>query len=186
MESADEGTLWYALHVRARFEKVVSRNLRGKGYTEFLPLYRRTSRWSDRTKEIELPLFPGYVFCKFNPTHRMPILTIPGVNSIVGIGKSLMPVEEQELSNIRTVLESDLYCEPWPFFQAGQAVRVLYGPLAGTEGVVTLVKNSYRLVISVNLLQRSVAVEIDRDCLKPVADQQLITADHQIPVSTSR
>src|SRR6185436_2955023 len=88
MHSAEEGTLWYALHVRSRFEKVVSRNLRGKGYEEFLPLYRRTSRWSDRIKEIELPLFPGYVFCRFDRNNRLPVLTVPGVNSVVSVGKN--------------------------------------------------------------------------------------------------
>jgi transcription antitermination factor NusG len=168
MQFSTEGTFWYALHVRTRFEKVVARNLRGKGYEEFLPLYSRTSRWSDRVKEIELPLFPGYVFCRFNPNDRLPILTIPGVNAVVGIGKNLMPVEESELDAVRTVLKSDAYCEPWPYLQVGQQVQVEYGPLAGTQGIVTMVKNSYRLVVSVNMLQRSVAVEIDRDCLKPV------------------
>jgi transcription antitermination factor NusG len=169
MEFSKEGTFWYALHVRTRFEKVVSRNLRGKGYEEFLPLYRRTSRWSDRTKEIELPLFPGYVFCRFNPHDRLPILTVPGVNAVVGIGKNLMPVEESELDAVRTVLKSEAYCEPWPYLEVGQRVEVEYGPLAGTQGIVSMVKNSCRLVISVNMLQRSVAVEIDRDCLKPVS-----------------
>ena len=186
MQSAEEGTLWYALHVKTRFEKVVSRNLRGKGYDEFLPLYRRTSRWSDRTKQIELPLFPGYVFCRFNPAHRLPILTIPGVNTIVGIGKILMPVEESEIANIRTVLESDSYCEPWPFLQIGQKVCVERGPLAGTEGIVALVKNSYRLVISVNLLQRSVAVEIDRDCLRPIRNDQPASTNTRLPVLINR
>jgi transcription antitermination factor NusG len=114
MQSAEEGNLWHAFHVRTRFEKVVSRHLLGEGYEEFLPLYNRTSRWSDRTKQLELPLFPGYVFCRFNPVHRMPILTIPGVNAIVGIGTSLMPAEESELANIQTLLASNLYCEPWP------------------------------------------------------------------------
>jgi transcription antitermination factor NusG len=169
MQLPEEGLLWYALHVRTRFEKVVARNLKGKGYEEFLPLYRRTNRWSDRTKEIELPLFPGYVFCRFNALDRLPILTVPGVNAVVGIGKNLLPVEETELDAIRAVLKSGTYCEPWPFLEVGQRVRVEYGPLAGTEGLVMMVKNTYRLVISVNMLQRSVAVEIDRDCLKPVS-----------------
>ena len=172
MEFSKEGTFWYALHVRTRFEKVVSRNLRGKGFEEFLPLYRRVNRWSDRTKEIELPLFPGYVFCRFNPHDRLPVLTVPGVNAIVGIGKNLMPVDESELDAVRTVLKSEAYCEPWPYLEVGQRVQVEYGPLAGTQGIVTMVKNSFRLVISVNMLQRSVAVEIDRDCLKPVAKGQ--------------
>jgi transcription antitermination factor NusG len=168
MHLPEEGTLWYALHVRTRFEKVVARNLRGKGYEEFLPLYRRTNRWSDRVKEIELPLFPGYVFCRFNALNRLPILTVPGVNAVVGIGKNLLPVEESELDAIRAVLKSGRCCEPWPFLEVGQRVRVEYGPLAGTEGLVMMLKNTYRLVISVHMLQRSVAVEIDRDCLKPL------------------
>jgi transcription antitermination factor NusG len=186
MHLPEEGTLWYALHVRTRFEKVVARNLRGKGYQEFLPLYRRTNRWSDRVKEIELPLFPGYVFCRFNPLDRLPILTVPGVNAIVGIGKNLLPVEESELNAIRNVLKSGTFCEPWPFLEVGQRVRVEYGPLAGTEGLVMMVKNTYRLVISVNMLQRSVAVEIDRDCLQPVpkeSHKRIKDPKHEVLVS---
>ena len=167
MQNENKGMFWYALHVRTRFEKVVARNLRGKGYEEFLPLYKRTNRWSDRLKEIELPLFPGYVFCRFDPHDRLPVLTVPGVNAIVGIGKTLMPIEQTELDAVQAVLKSDAFCEPWPYLQVGQHVEVEYGPLAGTKGIVATVKNTYRLVISVNMLQRSVAVEIDRDCLKP-------------------
>jgi transcription antitermination factor NusG len=170
MQFAEDGTLWYALHVRTRFEKVVARNLQAKGYEEFLPLYRRTSNWSDRKKVLELPLFPGYVFCRFNAQNRLPILTVPGVNAIVGIGKTLTPIEEREINDIRTVLDSNSLCEPWPFLQVGQRVSVEHGALAGTIGIVTMVKNTCRLVISVNLLQRSVAVEIDRDCLKPISE----------------
>src|SRR5262245_7651292 len=120
MQSAEDGTLWYALHVRTRFEKVVARNLTGKGFEECLPIYRRTINWSDRKKVIELPLFPGYVFCRFNPQNRLPILTVPGVNAIVGIGKTLMPVEEREINAIRAVLASNSHFEPWPFLQVGQ------------------------------------------------------------------
>jgi len=170
MQYSKDGTFWFALHVRTRFEKVVARNLRGKGYEEFLPLYRRSNRWSDRVKEIELPLFPGYVFCRFNPQDRLPVLTVPGVNTIVGIGKNLMPVDESELDAVRAVLQSRAHCEPWPYLEVGQRVWVEHGPLAGTQGMVMMVKNTYRLVISVNMLQRSVAVEIDRDCLKPVSN----------------
>jgi len=171
MQLTEDGGLWYALHVRSRFEKVVARNLRGKGYEEFLPTYRRSSRWSDRTKQIELPLFPGYVFCRFDPLDRLPVLTIPGVNGIVAVGKTFVPIDQTELDAVRAVLKSEAYCEPWPYLAVGQRVRVEYGPLAGTEGLVMMLKNAYRLVISVNLLQRSVSVEIDRECLKPLSNQ---------------
>src|SRR5215813_15647041 len=168
MHAPGEDSLWYALYVRSRFEKVVARNLRSKGYDEFLPLYRRSRRWSDRIKEIDFPLFPGYVFCRFNPLNRLPILTIPGVSAIVGFGNNFISVDERDLNAIRAVLKSGNYCEPWPFLQVGQRVRVESGPLAGTEGIVLMFKNTYRLVISINMLQRSVAVEIDRDSLKPL------------------
>jgi transcriptional antiterminator NusG len=160
---------WYALHVRSRFEKVVARNLEARGYEGFLPMYHRRHRWSDRIKEIDLPLFPGYVFCKFDVNNRLPILTIPGVNSVVGIGKSPIPVDDCELGDIRTVLASGLSCEPWPFLTAGQSVQVERGALVGVQGTIITVKNSDRLIISVNLLQRAVAVEIDRASVSPVS-----------------
>src|SRR5207244_2356920 len=124
MQTIDTDISWYALHVRPRFEKIVSRNLQAKGYEEFLPVYRRRSRWSDRTKEIELPLFPGYVFCRFDVHQRLPILMIPGVNSVVGFGKSPLPIEQHELDDIRSVLKSGADCEPWPYLREGQMVEV--------------------------------------------------------------
>ena len=131
-------------------------------------MYRRSRRWSDRIKEIDFPLFPGYVFSRFNPLNRLPILTIPGVSAIVGFGNNFISVDERDLNAIRAVLKSGNYCEPWPFLQVGQRVRVESGPLAGTEGIVFMFKKTCRLIISINMLQRSVAVEIDRDRLKPV------------------
>ncbi len=170
MVTIDKDVSWYALQVRPRFEKIVSRNLYSKGYEEFVPLYKRISRWSDRTKEIELPLFPGYVFYRFNVHQRLPILMIPGVNSVVGVGQNWMPVEQRELDDVRTLLQSGSHCEPWPYhLEVGQIVQVERGPLAGTQGFVARVKDTCRLVVSVNLLQRSVAVEIDRDCLAPIS-----------------
>ena len=187
MHAPGEDSFWYALYVRSRFEKVVARNLRSKGYDEFLPLYRRSRRWSDRIKEIDFPLFPGYVFCRFNPLNRLPILTIPGVSAIVGFGNNFVSVEERDLNVIRAVLKSGNYCEPWPFLQIGQRVRVESGPLAGTEGIVLMFNKTYRLVISINMLQRSVAVEIDRDCLEPVTKttQRKGGKEHSTGVSPS-
>jgi transcription antitermination factor NusG len=167
MQIREEVACWYALHVRPRFEKAVAKNLRARGFEEFLPLYRRTSRWSDRTKEIELPLFPGYVFCRFDRNNRLPVLTVPGVKSVVSFGKNVVPVEERELNSIRAVLKSNAHFEPWPL-ETGQRVCVERGPLAGTEGVVMNFKSTWRLVISVHILRRAVSVEIDRDCLQAI------------------
>jgi transcription antitermination factor NusG len=167
--SGDGNLLWYALHVRSRFERAVVRNLEGKGYEPFLPLCRRVRLWSDRIKHIELPLFPGYVFCRFDAAARLPILTIPGVNGVVGNGRNLLPVSESELNAIKTVLSSGNYYEACPFLAIGQRVRVEYGALQGVEGFVALMKNRQRLVISVEMLQRSVAVEVERECLRPIA-----------------
>src|SRR5262245_62089652 len=106
MHAPGEGSSWYALYVRSRFEKVVATNLRGRGYEEFLPLYRRSGRLADRIKVLEFPLFPGYVFSRFNPAKSLPILSIPGVNAIVGFGKDFMPIDEGELDAVRAVLKS--------------------------------------------------------------------------------
>jgi transcription antitermination factor NusG len=159
---------WFALQVKPRFEKVVSRNLRAKGFEDFLPVYRRRHQWSDRVKEIELPLFPGYVFCHFDVDDRLPILLVPGVTSVVGFGKAPTPIEDVELENLRSILNSGVGFQPWPFVSVGQTVSIEHGALEGLEGIVSTVKNEYRLIVSVSLLQRSVAVEIDRACVKPV------------------
>ena len=158
---------WFALRVKSRTEKVVAMMARNKGFEEFLPLYESRNRWSDRTKSVQLPLFPGYVFCRLNPERRLPVLTIPGVLHFVGIGKTPVPVEETEIAAIRRAIESGLSTEPWPFLQAGQRVRLDRGPLAGLEGILIEAQKQERLVVSVTLLQRSVAVEIERHWATP-------------------
>jgi transcription antitermination factor NusG len=149
---------------------IAAATLRGKGYEEFLPLYRSRRRWSDRFKELELPLFPGYLFCRCDVTDRlMPILTTPGVIGIVGAGKTPVPIDEEEIEAIRAILRSGLAALPWPFLTIGSRVYIERGPLAGLEGIITNADKVYRLIVSVNLLQRSVAVEIDRDWARPIA-----------------
>lgn len=164
----EEATLWYAVQTKSSREKYVAEILRGKGYEEFVPLYRSRRRWSDRFKEIELPLFPGYVFCKFNPGRRLPILTTPGVLLIIGHGRMPEPVEEEEIEALRAVVQSRLQAQPWPYLQVGQRVRIEGSSLSGMEGILLEQKNSCRIVVSVNLLQRSVAVEVDRNWVRPV------------------
>jgi transcription antitermination factor NusG len=143
--------------------------LRGKGYREFLPLYSTKRRWSDRVKQLELPLFPGYLFCQFDANNRLPILTTPGVIAIIGIGKTPVAVPYEELAAVQTVVRSGLNAMPWPCLTVGSRVSIERGPLSGLEGIALDVDKKYRLVVSVALLQRSVAVEIDRDWARPVS-----------------
>jgi transcription antitermination factor NusG len=167
-ENYNEGK-WYALQVRSRFEKVVGLHLRHKGFEEYVPVYRSRRQWSDRVKEIEKPLFPGYIFCKFDAMDRLPILIIPGVISVVNFGGSPLAVDENEIFAVQSVVNSGLTYGPWPFMSAGTPIRVRYGPLRGLEGFVVEVKNSYQLIISVALLARSVAVSIERDSVEPIS-----------------
>jgi transcription antitermination factor NusG len=163
---------WYALQIQSRLASVAFATLRGKGYEEFLPLYRSRRQWSDRVKELETPLFPGYLFCRFDVSDRlMPILTTPGVIGIVGAGKTPVPVDEEEIEAIRVVLRSGLAAQPWPFLSVGSKVYIEGGPLAGAEGFVINTEKVYRLIVSVSLLQRSVAVEIDREWARPIPDR---------------
>jgi transcription antitermination factor NusG len=164
---------WYALQVRPRFEKIVTAHLQHKGYGEYLPLYKSRRRWSDRIKELELPLFSGYTFCRFDIHNRLPILMVPGVLSIVGAGKHPTPVSDEEILAIQDIAQSGLEYGPWPFIKAGQPVSVERGPLAGLEGVVVEIKAGWRLIVSLPLLQRSVAVEIDRDCVQPISSSSI-------------
>jgi transcription antitermination factor NusG len=160
---------WFALRIKSNFEKVSSQILEQKGYEAFLPTYRTRSRWSDRTKTIDRPLFPGYLFCRFDQNARLPILITPGVVSVVGVGKTPMPVEEREIEAIQAILRSGLPATPWPFVTVGQRLLIERGPLTGVEGILQEIKNSYRFIVSVNLLQRSVAAEVDASWVRPVA-----------------
>jgi transcription antitermination factor NusG len=160
-------TAWYAVAVRSNFERIVAQSLRQKDYDIFLPAYLSKRRWSDRTKVVECALFPGYLFCRMDLRQRVPLLNTPGVVSIVGIGKCAIPVQEGEITAIQKIIESGLPVAPWPFFKAGEFVHINEGPLAGVEGIVIASKNRTRLVVSVEMLRRSVTVEIDSDWAEP-------------------
>lgn len=160
---------WYAIRVRSKFERAVSTALLGKGYDEYLPLYRSTRRWSDRAKDLELPLFPGYLFCRLDVQVRLPILTTPGVISIVGTGKTPVAIPDGEIEAIQTLIRSGLLLQPWPQLVVGSRIVIEEGPLRGLEGVALDVKKKHRLFVSVPLLQRSVSVEIDREWVRPIS-----------------
>jgi transcription antitermination factor NusG len=159
---------WYALHVRSRHEKTVETSLTSKGYSVFSPFYRTKRKRSDRTTEIDVALFPGYVFCHLDPACRLPILTTSGVVTIVGPGNIPEPIEDREIDSIRRFVTSGRSVQPWPFLRAGQKVRIQAGPLSGIEGTLVQVKNEHRLIASITLLQRSIAVEIGQDEAVPV------------------
>jgi transcription antitermination factor NusG len=159
---------WFALRVQSRCEKVVAMVARNKGFEEFLPLHKSRRRWSDRLKAIDLPLFPGYIFCRLDPQRRLPLLTIPGVLHFVGIGKIPSPIQDTEIAAIQTAVGSGILTEPWPFLEVGQRVRLEDGPLAGLEGILVETPKRQRVVVSVTLLKRSVAVDIERHWAAPV------------------
>ena len=159
---------WFALRVRSRHEKTASTLLESRGFEPFVPLYRSRRKWSDRIKAVDLPLFPGYVFCRFSPATRAGVLDTPGVVDIVAFGPEYAEVDESEIDALRRVCNNDLDFEPCEHVLTGETVRIDDGPLAGLEGKVVEVKRSLRLVLSVTLLQRSVLVEIDRAWVTPI------------------
>jgi transcription antitermination factor NusG len=169
----EPGSPWYAIRVKPRHEKTCGLALRSKGYETLVPFYHCRRRWSDRVKDLELPLFAGYVFCCFDVRLRMPILATPGVSFIVGIGRIPAPVDNAEMEALKAVVRSGLRAEPWPFLQIGQRVRIEDGPLFGLEGLITDEKRGGRLIVSVSLLRRSVAVEVDKRWLDPVAQDRV-------------
>jgi transcription antitermination factor NusG len=159
---------WYALQIRTRWESSTAVLLGGRGYETFLPTYKTKKRWSGKLREVNAALFPGYVFCRFDAQKRLPILVTPGVIAVVGRGKVPLPVDDGEIEAIQTVVSSGFRAEPWPFLELGQKVRIESDPLQGLEGVLINFKGHQRIVVSVSLLRRSVALEIDRSCVRPI------------------
>jgi transcription antitermination factor NusG len=185
---------WYALHVRRRFEKYVANQLSDKGYETFVPTYVNRRKWSDREKSLTLPLFPSYVFCRFNIHARLPVLTTPGVNCVLGVGRTPTPVDENEIASLRQVILSGAPTQPSPYVSVGELVHVEDGPLKGLAGIVVRVRGGHRLIVSVSLLMRSIAVEIDRRQVRsvglPPVTESIVRAPKtpmsEIPISRVR
>jgi transcription antitermination factor NusG len=152
---------WYALYIRHQHEKVVAQALSNKGFDVFLPLYAVVHQWKDRRKHLTLPLFPCYVFLRGGHERRLDILTTPGIVRFVGWGGKPVPIPCDEMEAMHKMVDHRERVEPHPYLRCGDRVRVKAGPLEGLEGILVRKKNLVRLVLSIELLERSIAVEID-------------------------
>lgn len=192
MGKRDQQWPWFAIMARTGRERNATFLLENTGYECYLPVSKSVHRWSDRVKESEVPLFPGYFFCRMNPYNRLPVLTTPGVIQIVGVGKTPIAVEEQEIVAIQRAGKSGIPIMPWPYMEIGHLAWIKEGPLKGLTGIVVKIKSSAKLVLSVSLLQRSVAVEIDRSWIReavagtPAANPAQHDRRAPIPIDPSR
>lgn len=159
---------WYALTVKHHHEKAVAQALEGRGILHYLPLYRSFHRSGGRTQAVMLPLFDGYIFASFDLAARLPVLTIPGVGSIVSIGRAPAQIAESDLDSIETMIQSDLNVAPYDPLVEGERVAIERGPLRGICGTLIANKPNYRLVLSIPLLQRAVSAEVEMEWVRPV------------------
>jgi transcription antitermination factor NusG len=169
MKNLSTESQWFALVVKPRHEKAVDTALRTKGIESFLPLYSERRRWADRYTNVILPLFPGYIFSRFDPGSRSFILSTPGLFDIVRCGKEPVPIPAEEIAALQIAVNCGQPTEPWPHLAVGEIVDMDGGPMAGLSGKVLEIKNSMRLVLSVGLLNRSILIEIEREWIRPVA-----------------
>ncbi|HYP13328.1 MAG TPA: UpxY family transcription antiterminator [Bryobacteraceae bacterium] len=159
---------WYAVRVRSNHEQASADFLKNVGHEVFHPTYRDLRQWSDRVKEINAPLFNGYIFCRMDISRRLPVMQAPGVVSIVSFGKTFLAVPEEEIAAVEQIVKSPLFARPCPYLNVGERVRVERGPLAGVEGILLERAGDNRLIVSVHLLQRSIATEVDLEWVRPV------------------
>ena len=152
---------WFALWTRSRHEQVVREQLEQKRIETFLPTVTRWSRWKDRKKKIDWPLFPGYCFARFDPRERLPVLKCTGVVSIISFEGEPAPIPEPEIDGIRRLVQSDLAYDPCPMIREGMMVEVVHGPLTGVIGRLVRKNDKARLVLSVDLIGQAVSVEVD-------------------------
>ena len=163
---------WFATQVRVGREHYSARHLQMRGYEVFLPCHRESRRWSDRVKHVSHPLFAGYLFCRSSSDVVGKIVTAPGVMRIVGDGTRAVPVPHDQIEAVRRIVDAGLVSEPWPFLQTGERVCIEVGPLRGLEGVVVRSLNGLRVVVSIVLLRRSVAVEVDAEWVRVQSDRR--------------
>jgi transcription antitermination factor NusG len=165
----DEASDWWVLYTRHQHEKAVAESLSAKGFEVFLPLYESMRRWKDRKKLLTLPLFPCYVFVRGGLNRRLQVVTTLGVHMILFRGEDVAMIPQAEIQAIQKIVDGNFRVEPHPFLKCGERVRVTRGSLEGVEGILVRKKNLCRLVLSVDMMAKSVAVEIDASDVEPVA-----------------
>ncbi len=161
---------WWALYTRHQHERTVADMLTAKGFEVFLPLYESTRRWKDRKKTLSLPLFPCYLFLRGRMDCKLQVVSTPGIHMILHRGDRVATIPEQEIEAIQRAVESSYILEPHPFLKCGMRVRVLRGVLEGVEGILVRKKNLLRLILSVDMLAQSVAVEVSASDVEPCAE----------------
>ncbi|HLV95093.1 MAG TPA: UpxY family transcription antiterminator [Candidatus Acidoferrales bacterium] len=157
---------WYAAYTSANHEKRVAEQLGSRAVEHFLPVYASVRRWKDRRVTLQLPLFPGYVFVRMELRNRLQVLQIPGLARLVGFGASPVALPQDEIDALRTGLTAGLRAAPHPYLNVGRRARIKQGPLAGLEGILLRWKGNWRVVLSLDLIQRSVAVDVDASALE--------------------
>jgi transcription antitermination factor NusG len=182
MQSTSESRDWYAFRVRPRHEKLVSMSLRGKGYEEFLPLTKSKRKWADRSPIIEMPLFPGYIFCDTERTEIGKIRCTRGILDVIRAGSAPLPADRGEIEGLRKATKAELELESLPYIDPATAgrLRIISGPLNGLDGMLVQVRGKERLILSVDLLCRSVLVEVP---LSSVAYLTYVLSDLPTPTS---
>ena len=158
---------WFAIWTRSRHEQVVREQLQQKHIDVFLPTIAKWSRWKDRKKKIDWPLFPGYCFARFDARNRLPILKCTGVVSIVSVDGEPAAIPEHQIEGIKLLIESDLAFDPCPMLKEGMMVEVVHGPLRSVIGRLVRKNDKARLVLSVDLIGQGVSVEVDAADVKP-------------------
>ena len=168
--AADDNSHWYAVHTRARHEKMVAERLLEQGVSTYLPLVKETHRWSDRKKIVELPLFSCYVFARFAPTNqdRLRVCRTNGVLQVVGMQGEAIPIPDEQIDAVRLLMNEQMLWSAHPFLKIGQRVRIGSGALKGVEGILVARNGDRTLVVSVDVIQRSLAVRIEGYQVEPV------------------
>jgi len=159
---------WYAVSVRPRHEKLVTRHLEYQGLNHFLPVYRSVRRWKDRRKELDMALFPGYVFVNLDLRDRLRVLRAPGAVQFVTFQGQPAAIPDSEIRALEASLSAGLRVQPHPYLRQGARVRLKRGPLVGAEGIMIRRKERFRLVLSIDLIMRSVMFEVDEADVEPL------------------